>query len=167
MKNVIVIQIASVLMLAGCNTNPETQNDMEKHTQAEVTYLSPEGLHKNPAYSQLVVTQGPVRTVYVGGQNAVDKEGQIVGKGDLKIQSKQALENIKIALKAGGASLSHVIKWNVYIVEGQDARAGFEAIQDDLKTMPHPPIVTSAYVVGLAQPDFLVEMDVIAVVPEK
>lgn len=139
---------------------------MEKHTKAGVTYVNPDGLYKNPAYSQLVVAKGPVTTIYIGGQNATDKEGKIVGKGDIKAQAVQTMNNLKIALAAGGASLSNVIKWNVYIVQGQDSRAAFEALQEDLKTMPHPPVITGVYVAGLAQPDFLVEMDAIAVVPE-
>jgi enamine deaminase RidA (YjgF/YER057c/UK114 family) len=141
-------------------------NDMEKHAQGEVTYLSPEGLFKSPAYSQLVVTKGSLQTVYVGGQNAITKEGQLVGKGDLKAQAVQTLNNLKTALAAGGASLGNVIKWNVYIVQGQDARIAFQALQEDLKQMPHPPIITGVYVAALAQPDYLLEMDAIAVIPE-
>jgi hypothetical protein len=57
---------------------------MKKHTEGEVTYMNPEGLFKNPAYSQLVVTTGAMKTIYVGGQNAVNKDGQVVGKGTLK-----------------------------------------------------------------------------------
>jgi len=140
---------------------------MEKQTKSEVTYLSPEGLFKNPAYSQLVVTKGPMTTIYVGGQNATDQEGKMVGKDDLKAQAVQTLNNLKIALAAGGASLNNVIKWNIYILEGQDTRVAFEALQADLKTMSHPPIITGVYVSSLARPGFLLEMDAVAVVPEK
>ncbi|HEY5823430.1 MAG TPA: RidA family protein [Cyclobacteriaceae bacterium] len=139
---------------------------MEKHKKSEVVYLSPEGLYKNPAYSQLVVTKGPFTTIYIGGQNATDKEGKIVGKGDLKAQAVQTLNNLKVALAAGDATLSNVIKWNIYILEGQDAKVAFGALQADLKTMPHPPIITGVFVSSLAQPDFLLEMDAVAVVPE-
>jgi enamine deaminase RidA (YjgF/YER057c/UK114 family) len=55
----------------------------ESHVEASIKHLNPEGLHKNPAYSQAVAVAGPVKTVYVGGQNAVDSEGKLVGKGDL------------------------------------------------------------------------------------
>ncbi len=51
------------------------------HTTGSVRYVDPEGLHKNPAFTNVVVVEGPVRTVYVGGQNAVDGSGNIVGKG--------------------------------------------------------------------------------------
>jgi enamine deaminase RidA (YjgF/YER057c/UK114 family) len=168
MKNIINVPIVSLffLLTVSCN-NQKKQDVMEKQTRAEVAYINPEGLHKNPAYSQLVITKGPLKTIYIGGQNATTKEGQILGKGDIKAQALQTLSNLKIALAAGGASLSNVIKWNVYIVEGQDSKVAFQALEEDLKKMPHPPIITGVYVAALAQPDFLLEMDAVAVVPEQ
>ena len=65
-------------------------------------HLNPEGLHKNPAYSQAVVTEGNVRTVYVGGQNAVDASGEVVGRGDIGAQAEQIFKNLETALEAGG-----------------------------------------------------------------
>jgi enamine deaminase RidA (YjgF/YER057c/UK114 family) len=168
MKIILIVVTASILLIsiASCNKEQKEERHMEKHTQSEVVYISPDGLHKNPAYSQLVVTKGPVKTVYVGGQNATNKDGRVEGKGDLKAQAAQTLNNLKIALGAGGASLNNVIKWNVYIVQGQDAKIAFQALQEDLKKMPHPPIITGVYVAALAQPDFLLEMDAVAVIPE-
>jgi enamine deaminase RidA (YjgF/YER057c/UK114 family) len=105
MKKSIVVQIASMLFLitVGCSNNDKKTNDMETQTKSEVAYLNPEGLHKNPAYSQLVVTKGAMKTIYIGGQNATNKEGQVVGKGDIKAQAVQTLNNLKIALAAGEA----------------------------------------------------------------
>ena len=101
-----------------------------------------------------------------GGQNAVDASGTIVGKGDIKAQTEQVLKNIQAALSAGGAQLEHVIKWNLYVVQGQPLQAGFEVFQRVWGRRPNPPAITMAFVAGLANPDFLVEMDAIAVVPE-
>jgi enamine deaminase RidA (YjgF/YER057c/UK114 family) len=106
-----------------------------------------------------------VKTVYVGGQDAVDASGAIIGKGDLKAQTEQVLKNLQVALAAGGAQFEHIIKWNLYIVQGQPLRAGFEAFQRIWGNRPNPPAITAVYVSGLAHPDFLVEMDAIAVVP--
>ena len=55
-----------------------------------VTRLNPEKMHRNPAYSQGVVVEGHARTIYVGGQNAVSPEGQVVGVGNLAAQTEQA-----------------------------------------------------------------------------
>lgn len=131
-----------------------------------VEYLTPEGLHQNPAFSQVVVTQGDVRTVYVGGQNAVDASGTIVGKRDIGAQAEQAFENLQVALAAGGAKLEHVIKWNVYVAQGHPLQPAFEVFQRVWGQRPHPPLITLLYVSGFANPDFLLEIDAVAVVPD-
>jgi enamine deaminase RidA (YjgF/YER057c/UK114 family) len=132
----------------------------------QVQYLIPEGLHYNPAFTNVVKVSGPVSTVYVGGQNAVDAGGEIVGKGDLAAQTKQALTNLKTALAAAGATPDDVIKWNILIVEGQSIEVGFAAFQEAWGSRSNPPVITAAFVAGLAHPDFLLEIDAIAVVPE-
>ena len=132
----------------------------------QVQYINPDALNKNPAFTNVIVVSGPVKTVYVGGQDAVDASGTIIGKGDLKAQTEQVLKNVQAALAAGGAQFEQIIKWNLYVVEGQPLRAGFEAFQRAWGDRPHPPAISMAFVAGLAHPDFLVEMDAIAVVPQ-
>ncbi len=134
--------------------------------KGQIEYLNPDTLHKNPAFTNVVTVTGPVKTIYIGGQDAMDASGNIVGKGDLKAQTEQVLKNIEAALTAGGARLEHVIKWNLYVVQGQPLRVGFEAFQRFWGNRPNPPLISFAFVAGLAHPDFLVEMDAIAVVPE-
>lgn len=73
---------------------------------ASVEYLNPDGLNQNPAFSQVVVTRGSTCTVYVGGQNAVDASGAIVGQGDIKVQAEQIFKDLATALAAGGATLA-------------------------------------------------------------
>ena len=131
-----------------------------------VEHLNPEGLARNPAFSQAVVVTGNARTVYVGGQDAVDAAGTIVGAGDLGAQTEQVLKNVETALAAAGAGREHVVKWNVLVVAGQSLEAGFAAFQRAWGLQPNPPAITMAFVAGLARPDFLVEMDAVAVVPE-
>ena len=119
----------------------------------------------NPAFSNVAVVSGSVRTIYVGGQDAVDAEGNIVGVGDIAAQTEQVLRNLRTALAAAGAGPEHVVKWTVLIVDGQDFRAGYAAFQREWGDRTDPPVITAAFVTGLAHPDFLVEMDAIAVVP--
>ncbi len=135
--------------------------------KGSVQHLNPDGLHKNPAFSQAVVASGNVKTVYVGGQNAVDALGNIVGKGDIKTQSEQTLKNLQTALAAGGAKLEQVVRWNIYVVQGQSPLPGFEAFRRAWGDRPNPPAITVLFVAGLANPDFLVEIDAIAVVPQR
>ena len=129
-----------------------------------VKYLAPDGLHKNPAFSQVVATEGNMRTVYVGGQNAVNSSGELVGKGDIRKQANQVFKNLEVALSAAGARLENVIKWNVYVVQGQPPQPAFEEFQRVWGNRPNPPLVTVLFVAGLANPDFLLEIDAIAVI---
>jgi enamine deaminase RidA (YjgF/YER057c/UK114 family) len=134
-------------------------------TPGAVQHLNPETLHQNPAFSQAVAISGAVKTVYIGGQNAVDASGAIVGQGDIGAQAEQVMRNLQAALTAGGASLEHVIKWNVYLVQGQPLQPGVAVFQRVWNRRPNPPAITMVLVAGLANLDFLIEMDAIAVVP--
>lgn len=136
------------------------------HVRGEVKYINPEGLPKNPAFTNVVTVTGPVKTIYIGGQDAVDASGAIVGKGDLKAQTEQILKNIQAALAASGAQPEHVVKWNIYVLQGQSVQEGYAAFQSVWGNPPNPPAITVVFVAGLGHPDFLAEIDAIAVVPE-
>lgn len=136
------------------------------HVRGEVKYINPESLPKNPAFTNVVTVTGPAKTIYIGGQDAVDASGAIVGKGDLKAQTEQILKNIKAALAASGAQPQHVIKWNIYVLQGQSVQEGYAAFQSVWGNPPNPPVITVVFVAGLGHPDFLAEIDAVAVVPE-
>ena len=138
----------------------------EAITTGRVEYMNPDTLNKNPAFTNVVVVSGPVRTIYVGGQDAVTASGEIVGKGDLAAQTAQILSNVQAALAAGGAKLEHVVKWNLYVLQGQPLQKGFEVFRRVWGDRPNPPAISGMFVSALAHPDFLAEMDAIAVVPE-
>ena len=135
--------------------------------KGSVRHLNPEGLHKNPAYSQVVVATGDVKTVYVGGQNAVDASGEVVGRGDIEVQAEQIFKNLEIALAGGDAKLDHVIKWNIYVLQDQPPQPAFEVFQRVWGNRPNPPLITLLFVSGLAHPDYLMEIDAVAVVPQE
>ena len=129
-------------------------------------YINPDSLNNNPAFTNVVVVEGNVRTVHIGGQDAINASGEIVGHGDIVAQVEQVLANLRAALEAGGARPEHIIKWNIYVVEGQSLQAGFAAFQNAWPQTPNPPAITGVFVSALAHPDFLVEMDAVAVVPQ-
>ena len=131
-----------------------------------VRYINPDSLNNNPAFTNVVVVEGNVKTVHIGGQDAINASGDIVGKGDIVAQVEQILANLRAALAAGGARPEHIIKWNIYVVEGQSLQAGFGAFQNAWPEVPNPPAITGVLVSRLAHPDFLVEMDAVAVVPQ-
>jgi enamine deaminase RidA (YjgF/YER057c/UK114 family) len=131
-----------------------------------VQRLRPEGLVASPAFSHVAVVPPGATTIYVGGQNAVDAEGSLVGKDDVAMQSSRALENAKTALAAAGATISDVVQWTVLFVAGADIGAGYRAIASELAA-DEPALVTAALVAGLGVPGALVEISAVAaVLPE-
>jgi enamine deaminase RidA (YjgF/YER057c/UK114 family) len=131
-----------------------------------VQYINPDDLPKNPAYTNVIVVSGSVKTIYIGAQGAFDAStGTIVGEGDIGAQSQQVMKNIQAALAAAGAGLEHIIKWNIYLTQGQPLQPGVEAFQRIWGNRPNPPINTVMYVSELVPSDFLVCIDAIAVVP--
>jgi enamine deaminase RidA (YjgF/YER057c/UK114 family) len=130
-----------------------------------VRYVDPDSLNKNLDYTNVVV-EGTVKTVHIGGQDAINASGEIVGKGDIVAQIEQISANLRAALEAGGARPEHIIKWNIYVGQGQPLQAAFAAFQNAWPQTPNPPAITMVFVSGLAHPDFLVEMDAVAVVPQ-
>lgn len=132
-----------------------------------IQYINPDGLSKNPAFSQVVTTQGKGKTIYIGGQDAVNTQREIVGKGDLAEQTEQVMKNLQTALAACGATFDNLVKLSIYLVQGQDLQRGFQASQKYLGGLKNPPAVTGLFVAALAHPDFLVEVEAIAFVPEE
>jgi enamine deaminase RidA (YjgF/YER057c/UK114 family) len=108
-----------------------------------------------------VARRGPFS---IGGQDAVDAEGNIGGIGDIAAQTEQVLRTLRPAPAAAGAGPEPLVKWNVVVVDGQDCGSGSAAFQRAWGDRPNPPVITAAVVKGLAHPDFLVELDAIAVV---
>jgi enamine deaminase RidA (YjgF/YER057c/UK114 family) len=125
-------------------------------------HVNPEGLHRNPAFSQAVVVEQPAKTIYVGGQNGVDADGKVVGP-TLAEQAPQALRNIATILESEGASLANIVHWTIAVVDGHPLQDGVAAFQQVWDPADPPPAITVHVVAGLG-PDFLVEIDAVAVV---
>ncbi len=130
---------------------------------AQITHFNPAGLSQNPAFSQAVSVSGPVRTIYVGGQNGVGADSAVVS-GDVGDQTVRALRNLELVLAEAGAGLGDVVSWSISVVQGQSLTAGFQAFQQAWGDRSHPPAISVAFVAGLANPTFLVEISAIAVV---
>lgn len=88
-----------------------------------------------------------------------------MGKGDLAGQTEYVFRNLEAALAATEAALEHIIKWTLYVVDGHALEPAFEMFRRFWGRRPNPPLITLAKVSGLANPDFLVELEAIAVVP--
>jgi enamine deaminase RidA (YjgF/YER057c/UK114 family) len=125
-------------------------------------HINPEGLHRSPAFSQAVVVEQPAKTIYIGGQNGVDAHGKVVGS-TVGEQATQVFRNLATILKSEGASLSNIVCWSIAVVEGHSFDEGFAAFQQVWDPADPPPALTVHVVAGLG-PEFLLEIDAVAVV---
>lgn len=132
----------------------------------KIQHINPDGLSKNPAFSQIVMTQGSGKTIYIGGQDAVNEKGEIVGKGDIAKQTEQVMKNLQLALSACEATFDNLVKLSIYVVQGQNLYGAFQASQKFFSNLQNPPAISVLIVAGLANPDFLVEIDATAFIPE-
>ena len=135
--------------------------------KGKIQHINPEGMVKSPAFSQAVTTLGPGKTIYIGGQNAVDATGKVVGRGNLREQTVQVMKNIETALIECGATFSNVVKLNIFLIQGQDAVSGFQAALPFIAKASNPPAITALFVAALGNSEYLVEIDATAFVPDK
>ncbi|MEE8290672.1 MAG: RidA family protein [Candidatus Tectomicrobia bacterium] len=112
-------------------------------------------------YSHVVVVEGGGRTVFIAGQLARDRDGNVVGKGDMRAQIRQVGDNITAALAAAGATLDDLVKTTTYVT---DIEEFFRHIDVRTAYFGALPTSTTVEVRRLAQPDFLIEVDAIAVI---
>ena len=116
----------------------------------KVEYINPPGVEVR-GYTNAIVVSGHVKTIYIGGQNAVNEEGKI--EGDLKTQVHQIFKNMETLLDAAGASPENVVKWNIFAVEGTSVGEAFAVYQETWgKIQKNPPAITVAFVAGLVRP---------------
>lgn len=130
----------------------------------QIELLQPEGLVKSPAFSHVAVVPPGATTIHVGGQNAVDATGQLVGGDDVGAQTRRVMENLTTALAAAGAGVEHLVSVTVVLVEGVDINAAYGAASASLAGLSEPPLVMGMFVRGLGVPGALVEVSALAAV---
>jgi enamine deaminase RidA (YjgF/YER057c/UK114 family) len=127
-------------------------------------FLNPPSLCPTHGWTHVVCVAGG-RTIHVSGQVAVDARGEVVGRGDLSAQAEQAFKNLEGALAAAGAGFHDVVKMNLYVVGLRPEHVPLiRAVRSRYVHAEHPPASTLVGVSALVGPDWLIEIDVTAVV---
>ena len=130
-----------------------------------VKRTNPPTLSRPTGYTHVVEVAGPVKTVYISGQIALDRAGNLVGQGDMKTQAEQVFKNLEAALAAAGAKFSDVVKMNTYTTDISQIQAIRDARGKYFGDVV--PASTLVQVVHLARPELMLEIEVIAAVPER
>lgn len=124
---------------------------------------NPAGLWSSPRLTQMVEVQG-ARMIYLSGQTPADEHYKVSGS-DVRTQANAVYDNIEIALKAAGASWDNVVKTTTYLTDAALIKDFREARMARFRNMKATPANTLLVVSRLAEPEFLIEIDVVAAVP--
>jgi len=126
---------------------------------------NPATLSKPNGYSHVAeVISG--KMVYIAGQVAFDKDGQLVGKDDFAAQVRQVFANLNEALNSAGGTFADVVKLNYYCVDRVERSQlpALREIRDQFVNTQAPPASTFVFVSDLVRPEWLVEIEAVAVV---
>ena len=127
------------------------------------TTLNPEGLPMPRGSYSLVAIAQPGRMVFIAGQTASDSQGNVVGVGDVRAQTRYIIEKIRRAVEAVGGTINDVVALSVFTTDVRYHRDINETRREVLGS--DFPTSTMVQVVALARPELLLEINAIAVIP--
>jgi len=131
----------------------------------EVQLLVPDTMPRSVGYSQLAIASGG-KVVFIAGQVALDTSGNLVGRDDVRAQVQQVFENLKAAVEASGGNFRDIIKLNTYLLDFSQL-GDFRDVRDKYIDLKNPPASTAVQVSRLFRPEFLVEVEAVAVVGDR
>ncbi|MGE0610572.1 MAG: RidA family protein [Pirellulales bacterium] len=127
-------------------------------------FINPPALCPTYGWSHVVTSTGG-KTIYVSGQVGNDQRAAIVGRGDLRAQTEQAFHNVAIALEAAGATFADVVKTSLFVVGLKPEHVPIiREVRGRYISADNPPASTLVGVSALVDPDWLIEIEAVAVV---
>jgi enamine deaminase RidA (YjgF/YER057c/UK114 family) len=142
----------------------DTENGQPKGRSMSVEFLNPPTLCKTYGWSHVVTTTGG-KTIHISGQTAIDASGKVIGKGDLKRQTEQTFENLRLALEAVGATWRDVVATRLYVVNLKAEHISvIREVRSRYVCPDQPPASTLVGVSALVGADWLIEIEATAVV---
>ena len=128
-------------------------------------FLNPRELCKTNGWTHVVATTGG-RTIHISGQAGIDAAGNVVGPGDLKRQTEQTFENLRLALAAAGATWNDVVMTRLYVVNLRPEHVPIiREVRSRYVSAEHPPASSLIGVSALVGAEWLIEIEATAVVP--
>ena len=120
------------------------------------------GVYDPPAYSQAIKVSGAQTVLFLAGQVAYDDQGNPAHRGDFKAQARAVFQAVKAQVEAGGGTMQNIVKVNTYLTDIR-RRAELVAVREEFFGKKGP-ASTLVGVTALAQPDWMIEVEAIAVV---
>jgi enamine deaminase RidA (YjgF/YER057c/UK114 family) len=136
-------------------------------TAMEREMINPPGLFKHPAFTRIVSVKGPMKIIFVAGQTPSDENYKPVAPGDYRAQYLKVMENLDVQLKAAGATWADVVYRRMFVLDVDEFLKVFaDPTIKNYINAEWPPPSTLIGVTRLSNPQFLVEIDLVAVVNE-
>ncbi|MEO7146478.1 MAG: RidA family protein [Terrimesophilobacter sp.] len=141
----------------------------------EKTRIMPKDMWDWPVptpFSQGWKVSGDYDTIFVGGQISVDEQNNVIGKGDIEVQTRNVFENISKVLRDAGAEITDVVKFNTFYTfdgSGAEVQEFWEKMtRVRLEFFREPgPCGTAVRCSGFMLDDILIEVEAIAVIPKR
>ena len=144
--------------------NPSSRVREESHMPKQ--YFNPPALNPTSGFTHVVAATGG-KTVYVSGQVSVDRNAEVVGRGDMRAQVERTFENLAAALAAAGATFRDVVKITYFVVGLKPEHvAHVREVRGKYLDPVNPPASSLVGVAALVVPDWLIEIELVAVVGE-
>ena len=130
----------------------------------EIERINPEGIYKHPNFTRIVTVKGPMKLIFIAGQAPSDENYEPVACGDYRGQYLNVMENLEIQLEAAGAGWQDIVFRRIFVLDVEEFKLrtrGEDAPQ--FGDPDNPPPTTLIGVTQLAHPDFLIEIDLLAI----
>jgi len=129
------------------------------------SYRNPKGVFRHPGFTRVVTVEGPTRFIFVAGQTASDENYKCVAPGDLKAQYLKVMQNLEIQLEDAGAGWGDVVYRRSYVLDMDEyLRVRKDPSLPAYWNADNMPGSTTVQVSRLSDPQFLVEIDLLAAV---
>jgi enamine deaminase RidA (YjgF/YER057c/UK114 family) len=134
-----------------------------KEAMTQINLLTPPSLPAPNGYSHVATIEPDSRLVWTAGQVPISADGEPAPADDWEAQTRLVMQNLTVALNAGGASWDDVFKLTIFVVD-TSALATIRAVRDEFVDPERPPTSSLVQVAGLFRPDILIEIEAIAAV---
>ena len=129
---------------------------------AKIEKFCAPGVYDPPGYSQGIKVTGAQTILFLAGQVAYEQDGSVAHRGDFKGQARQVFASIKALVESAGGTLANVVKINTYVTDVSQ-RPAYRAVREEFFG-PKGPASTMVEVSALASPDYLIEVEAIAII---
>src|SRR5256714_15689008 len=116
-------------------------------------------------FSQAIAIEAKGKLVFISGMTSRRADGTIAGVGDIEAQTRQVCENLKAAVQAAGGTMDDICRVDVYVRNMEHFEKIHKVRREYFKNTP--PASTMVEVTKMTSPDYLIEINAIALVPEK